>query len=290
MMDAVASLLGGARRRRTRVRGFAPWRPHDETLRLLELVRAVLVEYAEYLPLTLRQVFYRLLGAHGYAKTEQAYERLGETLNRARRARLISMGDIRDDGGTTIAANMWASAEEFLDTVRDQAGRLMLDRTAGQRKRLVVTCEAAGMVSQLARVANSYGITVMSSGGFESVTDQPTEVLDIGDQDASGAHKYLAYCEDIIAFTRELGGEATFTRLAVTPQQIHDLRLPTAPPKPTDRRAFRGQTCQAEAIAPDVLADILRSAIEARIDHAAYARVLRRERKVRRELIARLDG
>jgi hypothetical protein len=290
MMDAVASLLGGARRRRTRVRGFAPWRPHDETLRLLELVRAVLVEYAEYLPLTLRQVFYRLLGAHGYAKTEQAYERLGETLNRARRARLISMGDIRDDGGTTIAANMWASAEEFLDTVRDQAGRLMLDRTAGQRKRLVVTCEAAGMVSQLARVANSYGITVMSSGGFESVTDQPTEVLDIGDQDASGAHKYLAYCEDIIAFTRELGGEATFTRLAVTPQQIHDLRLPTAPPKPTDRRAFRGQTCQAEAIAPDVLADILRSAIEARIDHAAYARVLRHERKVRRELIARLDG
>jgi hypothetical protein len=287
MMDAVASLLGGARRRRTRVRGFAPWRPHDETLRLLELVRAVLVEYAEYLPLTLRQVFYRLLGAHGYAKTEQAYERLGETLNRAR---LISMGDIRDDGGTTIAANMWASAEEFLDTVRDQAGRLMLDRTAGQRKRLVVTCEAAGMVSQLARVANSYGITVMSSGGFESVTDQPTEVLDIGDQDASGAHKYLAYCEDIIAFTRELGGEATFTRLAVTPQQIHDLRLPTAPPKPTDRRAFRGQTCQAEAIAPDVLADILRSAIEARIDHAAYARVLRHERKVRRELIARLDG
>jgi hypothetical protein len=76
----------------------------------------------------------------------------------------------------------------------------------------------------------------------------------------------------------------------VTPRQIRDLRLPTAPPKLTDRRAFRGQTCQAEAIAPDVLADILRTAIEARIDHAAYERVLRRERKVRRELIARLDG
>jgi hypothetical protein len=299
MMDAV-SLLGGARRRRTRVRGFAPWRPHDETLQLLELVRAVLVEYAEYLPLTLRQVFYRLVGAHGYAKSEQAYERLGETLNRARRARLISMDAIRDDGGTIITPNMWASAEEFLATVRDQAERLILDRTAGQRCRLVVTCEAAGMVPQLARVANPFGITVMSSGGFESVTekhefaaalahhDQPTEVLDIGDHDASGAHKYLAYCEDIVAFTRELGGEATFTRLAVIPQQIRDLRLPTAPPKLTDRRAFHGQTCQAEAIAPDVLADILRSAIEARIDHAAYQRVLRRERKVRRQLLERL--
>ena len=75
---------------------------------------------------------------------------------------------------------------------------------------------------------------------------------------------------------------------AVIPKQIRALRLPTAPPKLTDRRAFRGQTCQAEAIAPDVVADILRSAIEARIDHAAYQRVLRRERKVRRQLLERL--
>jgi hypothetical protein len=302
MMDAVASLLGGARRRRTRVRGFAPWHPHDETLQLLELVRAVLVEYAEYLPLTLRQVFYRLVGAHGYDKTERAYERLGEHLVRARRARIIPMTAIRDDGGVTITPTMWASAQEYLDAVRAQASCLMLDRTKGQKTRLVVIPEAAGMVPQLARIVEPFGITVTSSGGFDSVTEKhnfaaelarhgrPTEVLSIGDQDASGVSMFASYLEDVAAFCRDLGGEATFTRLAVTPQQIHDLRLPTAPPKPTDRRAFRGQTCQAEAIAPDVLADILRSAIEARIDHAAYARVLRRERKVRRELIARLDG
>jgi hypothetical protein len=83
------------------VRGFAPWSPHQDTLALLELVRAILTEYAEYLPLTLRQIFYRLVGANGYEKTEQAYERLGEHLNRARRARLIPMSAIRDDGGAT---------------------------------------------------------------------------------------------------------------------------------------------------------------------------------------------
>jgi hypothetical protein len=65
-MDALTDkLLGGARRGRTRVRGFAPWRPAPDTLALLDLTRAVLVEYAAYLPLTLRQVFYRLVGAHG---------------------------------------------------------------------------------------------------------------------------------------------------------------------------------------------------------------------------------
>jgi hypothetical protein len=75
----------------------------------------------------------------------------------------------------------------------------------------------------------------------------------------------------------------------VTPEQIAAFNLPTAPPKPTDRRAFAGETCQAEALAPDVLAGILRNAIVTRIDRRAYERVLRRERQVRRELSVRLS-
>jgi hypothetical protein len=294
-------LLGGAKRKRTRVRGFAPWTPRGETQQLLDLVLAVLAEYAEYLPLTIRQIFYRLVGVHSYEKTERAYKRLCEHLNRARRARLIPMSSIRDDGGTIIKPVMWDSAEQWLAATRDEAADLWLDRTAGQPTRLVVLCEAAGMAPQLANVAEPYGVTVRGSGGFDSTTfkhkfaeelashDRPTEVLDIGDHDPSGAHKHLAFLEDIEAFTRDLGGDVTFTRLAVTPDQIRRYRLPTAPPKKTDRRAFRGQTCQAEALAPDVLAGILRDAIEHRIDRAVYERVLRRERKVQRDLIKKLD-
>jgi hypothetical protein len=74
----------------TRPRGFIErWNPRLETRALLEQVKGVLAEYLEQLPLTLRQIFYRLVGAYGYEKTEQAYERLGETLNKARRARVI---------------------------------------------------------------------------------------------------------------------------------------------------------------------------------------------------------
>ncbi len=57
-------LLGGAERGRTRARGFTDWNPSAVSLALLAQVREVLVEYADYLPLTLRQVFYRLVGAH----------------------------------------------------------------------------------------------------------------------------------------------------------------------------------------------------------------------------------
>src|SRR5215510_10975977 len=53
-------LLGGAQRVRTRVRGFAPWLPEQATLALLDQVRGVLDEYEAYLPLSIRQIFYRL--------------------------------------------------------------------------------------------------------------------------------------------------------------------------------------------------------------------------------------
>jgi hypothetical protein len=156
------------------------------------------------------------------------------------------------------------------------------------------------MVPQLERVAHPLGVTAMSGGGFDSLTDKhsfaaalaghdrPTEVLHIGDHDPSGVSMFLAFLEDVEAFTRDLGGRATFTRLAVTPEQIAQYRLPTAPPKDTDRRAFSGQTCQAEALAPDVLAQIVREAIESRIDPDVLERVKRRELRMRRELQKRL--
>jgi hypothetical protein len=300
ILDTQSDLLGGAERVRTRVRGFAPWTPRAETQALLDQVRGVLDEYEAYLPLTIRQIFYRLVGAHEYEKTERAYARLCEHLNRARRARLISFDDIRDDGGTVLAPFTWESGKEFLEYMRMRAAEFMLDRMAGQKTRLVVICEAAGMAPQLETVANPFGVTVMSGGGFDSVTDKhwfaeelvghavPTEVLHIGDHDPSGVSMFLAFLEDVEAFTRSLGGEATFTRLAVTPTQIEALNLPTAPPKETDRRAFSGETCQAEAIAPDILAAILRVAIEQRIDRDIRQHVLRREKRERQKLINRL--
>jgi hypothetical protein len=140
----------------------------------------------------------------------------------------------------------------------------------------------------------------MSGGGFDSLTDKhnfaaalaaedrPVEVLHIGDHDPSGVSMFLAFLEDVEAFIRDLGGDATFTRLAVTPEQIVAYGLPTAPPKAGDNRAFNGQTCQAEALAPDALASILRTAIEQRLNQRAYEKVLRQERKIRRELSQRL--
>jgi hypothetical protein len=55
-----------------RPRGFImDWRPRAETQAPLRQVKAVLVEYAEQLTLTLRQIFYRLVGVYEYEKRKK---------------------------------------------------------------------------------------------------------------------------------------------------------------------------------------------------------------------------
>lgn len=90
------------------------------------------------------------------------------------------------------------------------------------------------------------------------------------------------------AFNQRRGGN-TFTRLAVTPEQIDALRLPTAPPKEGDRRRFHdNRTVQAEAIPPDVLAAILRGTTDQRIDQDTYRGVLDQEFRIREHLTEKL--
>jgi hypothetical protein len=112
-----------------RPRGFIEnWSPRDETRALLDAVIGVLAEYAELLPLTIRQIFYRLVGRCSCAKTERAYKRLAELLNTARRARLIDMDAVRDDDFARRAPQSYASVDEFLSAVEDAAKAFVLDR------------------------------------------------------------------------------------------------------------------------------------------------------------------
>jgi hypothetical protein len=80
-----------------RVKGFAPWKPHKKTEALLADVERVLKEYRSYLPMTVRQVFYRLVGL-GHPKSEGFYAKVQDACNRGRRAGRISFTAIRDDG------------------------------------------------------------------------------------------------------------------------------------------------------------------------------------------------
>jgi hypothetical protein len=260
-------------------------------------VKQVLVEYEEYLPLTLRQIFYRLVGAHGYEKTEQAYAKLGGHLANARRGGIIPWGHIRDDGLTDLTPTSWQNMGDLLDACVNSARDFRLDRQYNQPRRLFFCIEASGMAPQIGRIADRYGIRVLSSGGFDSLTVKhdlavelyshaATEVMHLGDHDASGVHVYSSLKEDVTQMMQDIAEEedvrwdpdcVRFTRLAVTQEQIRDMSLPTAPPKAQDNRRFAGQTTQVEAIPPDQLAAIVQNAIADRIDWPRYYACLAEE-------------
>jgi hypothetical protein len=288
---------------RTRPRGFIEnWSPKPETIKLVDQVKGILELYLDILPLALRQIYYMLISNHGFDKTERAYQRLSETMNRARRARLIEMSDIRDDGLTELCKSGWQSEDALLSAIVSEAENFTLDRQDSQETKLIIWCESGGMAPQLATAVKKYQIPVLSSGGFDSVTTKhmiarriadlgDVEILHIGDHDPSGVHIYSSLDEDLTAFVEHFGGSVTVTRLAVTPEQIAELNLPTAPRKRSDNRSFAGEeTTQAEAIPPRKLREIVINAIEDRLDRDAFDAILEREVVIRERLSERLGA
>lgn len=266
----------------TRVRGFAEWSPRQDTMAVIRRVQDILVQYQAQLPLTNRQIFYILVGSEqGYPKTEQAYARLCEYLNRARRARLIDFSAIRDDGTQSRGFPGWESPAGFWSYVRRLSNGYRHDLTDGQPYHVELWVEAGGMVPQAAAVAGDYGIITYSAGGFNGLTDKyetaerlaeqdrPSIVLHCGDYDPSGLSIIDALAEDVTALAEGIDSWARveFRRIVVTPDQISDYALPSAPQKATDNRGeWMAETVQAEALPPDVLASEIRAAIEDVID------------------------
>jgi hypothetical protein len=286
-----------------RPRGWAKWNPQPQTLALLGQVQEVLDEYEDYLPLTARQIFYRLVGSHGYEKTEQAYARLCEGLVRARRAGIIPFDAIRDDGTTELVPRTYDDAAAFWDETRQRHKHYSRDRLAGQDVRIELWCEAAGMAPNLQRIAFPYSIPVYSTGGFSSVTvtyeiaqralerEVPTVFLHVGDYDPSGESIFAAMSEDAERFVlqerlRELdkdratfeelralpGSQLRAERVALTENQVGEYELPTAPPKRTDSRSasWEGETCQLEAMPPDILETVVDDAIQGHLNMDRY--------------------
>jgi hypothetical protein len=281
-------------------RGYRAWQPYKRNKLLLEQVEAVFEEYEDNLPLTIRQVFYRLVGAYGYDKSDTGYDRLVKMLERARRARVIPWEHLRDDGIRGEDPGRQSSRPDdpeewltdYLEEIKTDYLMYRVSLNTGQSKRIELWCEAGGMKDQLERVANDYAVPVFSGGGTESLTArrqvvdraarQPeleTVVLHIGDHDVDGVDIFRSFSEDVEAFLAvdEPGACITFERVAVTRALIASEGLVTVPLKPTkdkrrqaryDRWYADGNkaTAQAEALPPDRLAEIVRDAIEGHVD------------------------
>lgn len=184
------------------VRGYAAWKPKGEAVYWVNRSLEVFEAYRDYWPLTIRQLFYRLVADHGYEKTEAAYGKLTQLISRGRRAGFVPWDAVRDGGlGRTVSANFFEDGEEFERSVRHAAENMKLPRQRGQEKIIELWCEAGGMVPILSGIAGPYSARVNTGGGYDSVTAKhrlaervrdhamegvKTLILHVGDFDGSG--------------------------------------------------------------------------------------------------------
>ncbi len=298
-----------------RAKGYKPYRQMPaKTWGLLGQVQAILREYRAELPLTARQIFYRLVGAYGYPKTERAYGRLANHLVNFRRARLIDFEDIRDDGASVMRVAHYSGEEAFYATVRSMGERYERDKLANQAKDIRVYCESAGMMPQLQRKAGLFSIPVYSCSGFDSLTakhelaadvarahtyrGKPTVILHLGDHDPSGETIFDAISADVHAFLevdiphKPPEDVAIFERVALTPEQIGRYDLPTDPAKESSHSVGWGnrRACQLEALQPDVLAEVLTDAIAVHLDPDALWQAEELEAAERRNIAKTLSA
>ena len=304
-----------------RAKGFAEWKPQKKTLRLLEDIDGVLEEYADYLPLTIRQVFYRLVGDQGYPKTENFYAAVQEASNRARRSGRIEFASIRDDGVSRRGGerHTYKTPRDYYKIHETLSNFYLRSWHDDQPTFVRLLSEASGMVPLLERAVGSLRIGVASSSGFDSLTvkhdlfedalqrfkehSQKTVLLHVGDHDPSGVSIHESMAEDLAAFCEDSSAADVddqiieLRRVALLPEQISLYSIETTPDdiKPTDSRsrAFleRGlaPAAQLEAIPPETLTEIVRQAVEDALDMDVLRQSRDRERRERREVGKKLD-
>lgn len=318
--------------------GFNTWKPTGESALLLRDALAVFEEYRNYLPLTGRQVFYRLVGAYGYEKSDRFANKLYGVLGRARRAGMLPFTHLRDGGGQKAVPQTYEDEMGFWMAVRNSFDHYSRDRQAGQPVFVELFCEAPGMMPQLQRIAFDYSIPVYGTRGFTGLSvvgdiarralnrDVPTVILQVGDLDPSGVSIFESLAADVKDFVNQAGmalitgrdengvlcqklgvSEERITdllrhaspsqfkveaqRIALTWEQVEEHGLETAPPSSKDSRSVNwpyDATAQAEALPPDLLAQIVRDAIEETLDMDRYQEELDAEAEDREAIEERL--
>lgn len=291
-----------------RVRGSRVWKPQKKTQAKLEHLFAVLDELADYWPVTIRYIFYRLVGRFGYKKTDEVEDAFQYIIDQGRRSGLIPWEAIDDGRSSALYPFEFGDADGFTEWLSRRIDRAQLDRQANQLQVVEVWCEAVGTVSKLKDLCGEYGVPIYTSSGYNTTTiryygamraidrlstsGRTTHVLHLGDHDDDGVKGFNALAEDVEAWCEEYvhlaGGDplVTFERLAVLPSQVEE-HVPVGlreKPKSTWNNWKWEYSAQLESLSLPVLLAILRDRLDEIFDGDILQEVIDSEPAFRDEL------
>jgi hypothetical protein len=226
--------------------------------------------------LTVRQLFYRLVVADLIDKTDAEYKNVACRLSgEMRDSGTLPFSWIVDNSRWMRKPQSFSSMEAALD---DAAAYYRRDLWQDQDAYVEVWCESDSIAGVIYPETAQWDVPLMVSKGFSSKTflhdaavalesqGKPAFLYYAGDYDPSG----LWIDQKIIDGIKKYAPDADFTfqRVAVTPEQIEEWKLPSRPPKSKDSRAkkFRGGCVELESLTTEQIRGIIRHSIEGHIN------------------------
>ena len=249
-----------------------------DTLDLIAKMDEIVTRYqAQYLTLTLRQLYYQLVAADEIPNNQNSYNQVKAALGNARLCGLIDWDGIVDRERGLRGWTTWRDAGSYLNSV---AYGLRYDHWKDQDTRVEVWVEKKALESIVTRACSDFRVDHFACKGYASLTSlhdaanrirrrgdkgQHTTILYLGDHDPSG----LDMPEDVVRRLTTFGVDhyTELHRIALTRTQIDDHRPPPNFAKLSDSRyaayvrEHGKDSWELDALDPQTLISLIRSEI-----------------------------
>lgn len=252
----------------------------------LNIVKNILEELEEYKPLTLRQIYYQMVGKGFIENNKSQYRMLSTFIKWARIKGEIDWDDIEDRGRVYHDLTGWDDSDDFIRHEQRyflEGYKRNLLQT--QDKYIEIWVEKDAVSSIFTNIADYYTISVVACKGFSSVSflndfkerlryhgGKEAVMLYFGDFDPSGVIMSTVMKTTL---EEELGvSDLRIKMVALSKEDIVKYKLPHNPDalKKTDPRAqkhmetFGELAVELDALSIDVLEKKIKLAIEDELD------------------------
>jgi len=242
---------------------------------LLEAVTTIINGEAEQI--TIRHLFYRLVGLKHIEKTEKDYKSLCNHLTNWRRSGDVPWDAFADNTRWHLGR---ATFDGLNDAMKNTVECYRRNLWAEQDAYVEIWGEKDAISGILYSEAETFGVKVFTCRGFASLSSLYSAANTFKRAVANGKKVFIYYFGDhdpsglaidraaVDSFRDDFGVEVNLTRAAITPEQIVEHNLPTRPMKKGDKRGkdWIGGCVEVDTMPPAALKGIVRDCITQHID------------------------
>ena len=264
---------------------------------MAELLSAIIaIIDSEESAITIRHLFYRLVGLDIIEKTERAYKSLCGHLSHWRKSGEVPWDAFSDSTRWHISQPMFDGIADALRRAKETYRR---DLWATQPYYTEVWIEKDAIAGVIADVTREFGVPLFVCRGFASLSSlysasltfkevqsrgKVVAIYHLGDYDPSGDAAADAIER---TFEEHFDIGINFERIAILPEHIREFDLPTRPTKGTDSRSrnWTGRECvELDSMPPRELRRLVKGAIVSCIDPHEWRQLKKIEREEKKTL------